>query len=221
MHSLRHGVGKITLLIIPTVPDQPDLLFLLHDIARLLRVSGDRRARAHGMTRAQWVILWQLQRQPGLSQKELADFLDVEPISVARLVDRLAARGMVERRDDPADRRIWRLHLLPPAYPVLEHMRGERDDVAHLLATGLAPQSLEAVRESLIAMKANVLAELRTRPAEPSAAALPALPVSPSIQPRPVVRRRTAGAEPQRRTAGAEPQRRAASAEPALQQDRP
>lgn len=203
MHALRHGAGKITLLIIPPVPDQPDLLFLLHDIARLLRVSGDRRARAHGMTRAQWVILWQLQRQPGLSQKELAEIMEVEPISVARLVDRLAARGMLERRDDPADRRIWRLHLLLPAFPVLDHMRVERDEVAHLMATGLAPQSLEAVRQCLIAMKANVLSELRARPADP-AAALP----SPSTKPRPFKPRPPA-------------RRRAILAAPGLQQDRP
>ena len=170
------------------MPDQPDLLFLLHDIARLLRVAGDRRARAHGMTRAQWVILWRVQQQPGLSQKELAEVMEVEPITVARLVDRLAARGMVERRDDPDDRRIWRLHLLPPAIPVLDEMRGERDDVSRLLTAGLAPQALETVRHSLIAMKANVLGDLRSRPVEAAPAALPA-PVS-----RPSPRRRASAA---------------------------
>jgi DNA-binding MarR family transcriptional regulator len=96
------------------VTDQPDILFLLHDVARQLRVAADRRAAAHGMTRAQWVILFWLDRQPGLSQKELAELLEVEPITVARLIDRLADRGMVERRDDAHDRRIWRLHLCPP-----------------------------------------------------------------------------------------------------------
>ncbi len=185
------------------MPDQPDLLFLLHDVARLLRVSGDRRARAHGMTRAQWVILWQLERQPGRSQKELADFLEVEPITVARLVDRLAGRGMVERRDDPADRRIWRLHLLPPAYPVLDHMRVERDQVARLMATGRSPQSLKMLRQTLIALKANVLSELRTRPPEPAAPLPPSVAPSLPIAPRPPARRR------------------ATLAEPAFQQDRP
>lgn len=189
MHARKHGIGKITLLIIPPVPDQPDLLFLLHDIARLLRVAGDRRARAHGMTRAQWVILWRVQQQPGLSQKELAEIMEVEPITVARLVDRLAARFMVERRDDPDDRRIWRLHLLPPAIPVLDEMRGERDDVARLLTAGLAPEALETVRHSLIAMKANVLGDLRNRPAEAAPAAAP----RPSA-PRPSPRRRAAAA---------------------------
>ena len=200
LHALGHGAGKITLLIISPVTDQPDLLFLLHDIARLLRVSGDRRARAHGMTRAQWVILWQLQRQPGLSQKELAEIMEVEPISVARLVDRLAARAMVERRDDPADRRIWRLHLLPPAYPVLDHMRTEREDVAALLATGLSPATLAMVRQSLIAMKANILSEMRPRPADPPSPALStAAPIQPTApaQARPVSRRRAAAAEPE------------------------
>ena len=193
------------------MPDQPDLLFLLHDIARLLRVSGDRRARAHGMTRAQWVILWQLERQPGLSQKELAEIMDVEPITVARLVDRLAARGMVERRDDPADRRIWRLHLLPPAHPVLDHMRVERDRIAELMATGLPPQTLRTVRDALIAMKANVLVELRARPAD-------ATPQASSSKPAHPGKPTSASSRP----APSRPSRRApAMAEPEFQQDRP
>ena len=70
-----------------------DLLFLLHDVARLLRVDADKRARLHGMTRAQWGILIWLERQPGISQKELSELLEVEPITVARLIDRLESRG--------------------------------------------------------------------------------------------------------------------------------
>ncbi len=188
------------------MPDQPDLLFLLHDIARLLRVAGDRRARAHGMTRAQWVILWRVQQQPGLSQKELAEIMEVEPITVARLVDRLAARGMVERRDDPGDRRIWRLHLLPPALPVLDEMRGERDEVSRLLTAGLSPEVLETVRQSLIAMKANVLGDLRNRPPETA----PAEPPAPASLPR------TTQAAPARRRSSAT----AAGSSSAFQQDR-
>lgn len=151
------------------VPDQPDLLFLLHDLARQLRVLADRRARAHGMTRAQWVILWWLERQPGLSQKELAEIMDVEPITVARLVDRLTRRAMVERRDDPADRRIWRLHLLPAALPVLASMRGEREQVQQILITGLDTPSIDVVGASLVTMKANIMAESRARHTEQTA----------------------------------------------------
>lgn len=143
--------------------DQPDILFLLHDVARHLRQDADRRARAHGLTRAQWIILLRLDRQPGLSQKELAEILEVEPITVARLIDRLERQGMVERRDDPADRRVWRLHILPPARPVLAEMAAERTDMRRAVAEGLPDEALRVVMEALTRMKANVAAEQRLR----------------------------------------------------------
>src|SRR5665213_918042 len=70
-----------------------DLLILLHDVARFLRTRSDQLARARGMTRAQWIILARLARQPGLSQNELATICEVEPITIGRLVDRLDARA--------------------------------------------------------------------------------------------------------------------------------
>ncbi len=82
-----------------------DLLSNIITLARLIRTEVDKRARMHGMTRAQWGILIRLEKQPGLLQKELAECLEVEPITVARLIDRLESRGMVERRPDPTDRR--------------------------------------------------------------------------------------------------------------------
>src|ERR1700732_4228374 len=112
-----------------------DLLFLLHDVARLLRVDADKRARQHGMTRAQWGILIWLERQPGLSQKELAEILEVEPITVARLIDRLEGRGMVERRPDPRDRRIWRLHLSLPAHMALSGINRQRAEMAEMVTS--------------------------------------------------------------------------------------
>jgi DNA-binding MarR family transcriptional regulator len=139
--------------------NQPDLLFLLHDVARQMRLDADRRARAHGMTRAQWVILLRLDRQPGLSQKELAEILEVEPITVARLIDRLEERSMVERRDDPADRRIWRLHLLPAARPVLDDMAIERADMLAVVSEGIDPATLDSTMAALSRMKANIAAE--------------------------------------------------------------
>jgi DNA-binding MarR family transcriptional regulator len=145
------------------VTDQPDVLFLLHDAARQLRQDADRRARAHGLTRAQWIILLRLDRQPGLSQKELAEILEVEPITVARLIDRLERHGMVERRDDPADRRVWRLHLLPPALPVLAEMAAERADMRRVAVDGLPAEALRVVADALTRMKANVAAEQRLR----------------------------------------------------------
>jgi MarR family transcriptional regulator, transcriptional regulator for hemolysin len=143
------------------VPQSSDLLFLLHDVARLLRQEADRRAGAHGMTRAQWVILFWLQRQPGLSQKELAEILEVEPITVARLIDRLEARGMVERRPDAKDRRIWRLHLLAPAGQVLEELNGERDEMLRMATADVDAPAQQAMSEGLQRMKATLLGKIR------------------------------------------------------------
>jgi len=135
---------------------QRDLMFLLHDVARLLRVHADKRARAHGMTRAQWGILIWLERQPGLSQKELAELLEVEPITVARLIDRLEGRGMVERRPDPKDRRIWRLHLCPPAIPVLREIDRQRVHMRAMVTDGLNDETIETMTEALLTMKTTL-----------------------------------------------------------------
>ncbi len=170
---MQHRLADtITLLIICSVTESPnDLLFLLHDVARLLRHEADRRAGMHGMTRAQWVILFWLDRQPGLSQKELSEILEVEPITVARLIDRLEARGMVERRPDPRDRRIWRLHLLPAACPVLAELHTERADM-HRVATAPLDQATERTMiEGLTRMKATLVGECRHRPPERDAVA--------------------------------------------------
>lgn len=130
-----------------------DLLFLLHDVARLLRVDADKRARAHGMTRAQWAILIWLDRQPGISQKELAELLEVEPITVARLIDRLEGRGMVERRPDPRDRRIWRLHLSLPAHAVLSDIHQQRAEMSAMVTQGVGDDSQASMIEALSRMK--------------------------------------------------------------------
>jgi DNA-binding MarR family transcriptional regulator len=143
------------------MPQSPDLLFLLHDVARLIRQEADRRAGMHGMTRAQWVILIWLQRQPGLSQKELAEILEVEPITVARLIDRLEARGMVERRPDLKDRRIWRLHLMELAQPVLDEMETERADILRLLTEHITITTQHEMIEGLQQMKATLLSKCR------------------------------------------------------------
>lgn len=133
-----------------------DLLFLLNDVARLLRVDADKRARAHGMTRAQWGILIWLERQPGISQKELAELLEVEPITVARLIDRLEARGMVERRPDPRDRRIWRLHLSQPAHLMLREINQQRAEMAEMVTAGIEDVSQTIMIEALARMKATL-----------------------------------------------------------------
>jgi MarR family transcriptional regulator, transcriptional regulator for hemolysin len=131
----------------------------LHDVARLLRVDADKRARAHGMTRAQWGILIWLERQPGISQKELSELLEVEPITVARLIDRLESRGMVERRPDPRDRRIWRLHLQPAARPVLREIARQRAEMSRMVTAGIDDETIDTLTGTLLRMKLVLIQE--------------------------------------------------------------
>jgi len=136
-----------------------DPLIVLHDVARLLRTRFDQKARAYGMTRAQWIILARLERQPGISQNEMAAICEVEPITVGRLVDRLERHGLVERRSDPSDRRIRRLHLLPAAAPILEAIAAERDAMSQRLTSGLDAESLNRFVDTLLKLKDNLSAE--------------------------------------------------------------
>ena len=141
-----------------TQPD--DVLTVLHELAHLMRTRFDQRARLHDMTRAQWVILLKLERHPGLTQNEVANMIEVEPITVARLVDRLQAKGMVERRHDPDDRRVWRLHLLPGAEPVLKEITVARAEMmALLLGENVDEAALAKTSDTLRLMKLNLLAD--------------------------------------------------------------
>lgn len=134
-----------------------DLLIMMMVVARLTRVEADRRARQHGMTRAQWGILKQVWYNPGLIQKELADLLEVEPITAARLVDRLEKAGLIERRADAQDRRIWRLHLRPEATPYLEEIDRQRHEITDFITAGLSDADREVVMGALKLMKTNLL----------------------------------------------------------------
>ena len=140
------------------IPRDDELLILLTDVARFVRTLADRRARGQGMTRAQWLILFRLRAAPGLTQRELAVLLEVEPITVGRLVDRLEARGLVERRADPSDRRVWRLHLTPAAAPVLTEIDTARGLFDAQATGGITPAQRAAVIAALLAMKANLQA---------------------------------------------------------------
>jgi MarR family transcriptional regulator, transcriptional regulator for hemolysin len=138
-----------------------DPLVVLGDVARILRTRADQRARSLGMTRAQWIILARVERGPGLSQNDLAALLEVEPITVGRLVDRLEARGLLERRADPNDRRIKRLHLTPSAAPVMKEIGKARAELNTLLSSGISAERLSETLDCLLQMKANLLAEKR------------------------------------------------------------
>jgi DNA-binding MarR family transcriptional regulator len=138
---------------------QRDPVFLLHDVARIMRTRFDQWARGYGLTRAQGVILVRLERQPGLSQNEMAAICEVEPITVGRLVDRLEARGLIERRPDPSDRRVRRLHLLPSAKPVLADIQAYKAELTNMLTAGLKPGALEEMVDVLLHMKDKLTME--------------------------------------------------------------
>jgi MarR family transcriptional regulator, transcriptional regulator for hemolysin len=130
--------------------------FLLHDIARLLRKRYEQRARPLGLTRAQWQALAFLQRNEGINQSGLAELLDLEPITLARLVDRMEEAGLVERRDDPADRRAHRLYLTGRAQPMLERGRALADTVYDEAFAGVANGERDRVIDLLARVRGNL-----------------------------------------------------------------
>jgi DNA-binding MarR family transcriptional regulator len=140
---------------------EEDLLLLISDAARLIGTYADRIARRSGMTKAQWVLMLKLARHPGLSQKDLADMMEVEPITVGRLVDRLEARGLVSRDPDEQDRRIWRLRLLPAAEPLLTEMAAHRADIAAMIVTGISQATVETIQTGMKQVKSNVTYALK------------------------------------------------------------
>ena len=136
-----------------------EMLVELYDVARLMRTRFDRWARTYGMTRAQGVILARLSRQPGMTQNEMAGLCEVEPITVGRLVDRLEARGLLERRLDPSDRRIRRLHLLPAAEPILKEIQRYKEELFRETTLDLDPATVDIITEALLKMKSRLTQE--------------------------------------------------------------
>jgi DNA-binding MarR family transcriptional regulator len=141
---------------------EDDLLILLSDVARHMRTYADQLAQAHGMTRAQLIILARLERQPDLSQNELAALAEVAPMTIARLIDRLEALGLVKRCTDPQDRRIWRLRLTPAAAPLLREIKQFRTKLHSVMTKGVEPTVLKAMALGLRRMKENVSSQRLT-----------------------------------------------------------
>ena len=145
---------------------EDDFLVLLYDVARQMRTVTDQKAREHDSTRAQCIILARLERQPGLSQNELAAIAEVAPITVARLVDRLEAQGLVERCTDPNDRRIWRLRLRPAAAALLRDTKRYRAEVRALMTKGIDAATLKTMVSGLRRMKENLSSALAAEAAQ-------------------------------------------------------
>ena len=132
------------------------LAILLSDTSRFVRRRFDVRARSLGVSRAQWQVLFALSRNEGINQSGLADTLEVETITVGRMVDRLEEAGLVERRADPADRRAWRLYLTEKAWPLIDRLRAVGEQVVAEALTGFDAMEQDVLTGLLTRLRANV-----------------------------------------------------------------
>lgn len=137
--------------------------FLVHDVARLMRTVFDRRMRELGLTRSQWWVLTHLYFREGITQTEFSAVLEIERASLGRLLDRLEEKGWLERRADPADRRIKRVYLTGEVEPLMRTMRARAASVRSITLAGLAPEEAERLIENLVRVKSNLTAELESQ----------------------------------------------------------
>jgi DNA-binding MarR family transcriptional regulator len=137
------------------------------DIARLMKRRFDARLRVLGLSVAQAKALLHVSRQPGLRQARLADLLDIQPITLARLIDRMARDAWIERRPDPVDRRAVNLYLLERAKPILDRLNVLLAELQDLAFAGLSETQAQALLESLQVARDN-LARLDTPTREAS-----------------------------------------------------
>ncbi|MGY4309470.1 MarR family transcriptional regulator for hemolysin [Bradyrhizobium sp. USDA 4369] len=130
--------------------ERRQLVTQLVESSRILRNYIDHRAKQRGTTRAQWVVLFRLRAQEGLSQVDLADVLELQPISLVRLLDRLVEQGLLERRHDPKDRRANRVYLTAAGRKLVDDLDGLRDSIAADVLHGIPD---EAVATSLATLR--------------------------------------------------------------------
>jgi len=145
------------------MPLEREVAFNINDVARLLKTYADQRARDFGMTRAQWAVLARVERSEGLKQCELADTLDLQPITLTRLIDRLCDGGLIERRSDPDDRRAKRLYLTPAARPVLDGLTRLGQDIMATVLAGIEPAAVEQLLALLLTLKTNLRGAIAKR----------------------------------------------------------
>jgi DNA-binding MarR family transcriptional regulator len=130
--------------------------FILHDVARLLRTVFDRRVKSLGLTRSQWWVLTHLFRNPGATQSELADVLEVEKATLGRLLDRLEQKGWIRREADGADRRAKRVYLTEEVAPAMKSMRAAAAELRRDALAGLSAEDQSRFVDALLAVKGNL-----------------------------------------------------------------
>ena len=142
-----------------------ELAFTINDVARMLRTYADHKASQFGTTRAQWAVLVRLDRFEGLKQSELAEMLDLQPITLTRLLDRICDAGLIERRSDPNDRRAKRLYLTAAARPLLEHLSELGEDMMATALAGVDRDQIEKMVAQLAIVKENLRQAIQHRAA--------------------------------------------------------
>jgi MarR family transcriptional regulator, transcriptional regulator for hemolysin len=134
----------------------PTLGFLLHDVARLLKKRFEQKSRGSGLTRSQWQVLTYLAQNEGINQARLAELIEIEPITLGRIIDKLETLRLIKRNPHPTDRRRWLLHLMPAARAKLEQAR-EFDDVTRGEAmVGVSEDDRQHLLKTLQALKENL-----------------------------------------------------------------
>ena len=133
-----------------------NFLFTLGELHRLVRAYADKQASRYGMTRAQWAVLAKVERNEGLKQSELAEQMDMQPITLTRLIDKLCDHGWIERRDDDTDRRVNRLYLRKAARPLLAKLAELRSELTATALHGINPADAQRLLTQLEQVKENV-----------------------------------------------------------------
>ena len=146
---------------------QPNIGALMHDVARLMRRRFERRARQSGLsiTRQQARALLSVARNEGLSQAAVATLLDIEPIALVRLLDRLHEEGLVERRLHPTDRRVRTLWMTPLGWTVVDRILAINAQIREEACAGLSPAARDALLQTLDHLKSNLLMDEESEPA--------------------------------------------------------
>jgi MarR family transcriptional regulator for hemolysin len=137
-------------------PVDANFLFALGEVQRLMRAYADRQASRFGITRAQWAVLAKVERFEGMKQSELAEQMEMQPITLTRLIDRLCDAGWIERRSDDSDRRVNRLYLRKAGRALLGKMNGLKSEITATALEGISPTDAQRLLTQLEAIKENV-----------------------------------------------------------------
>jgi MarR family transcriptional regulator, transcriptional regulator for hemolysin len=144
-----------------------NFLFTLGELQRMVRAYADRQAARYGITRAQWAVLAKVERTEGLKQSELAEQMEMQPITLTRLIDRLCDNGWIERRSDDTDRRVNRLYLREAARPLLGKLSGLRSELTAAALDGISPSDAQRLLTQLETIKENVRSAIQNQAGEP------------------------------------------------------